>query len=70
MWNSPPETWLKLNFDVLAMMGFFDARGFLCNSIGKMVMAYSINYGGGPNNEAKAFALLGSGPYGGMILLV
>lgn len=57
-WNLPPKTWFKLNFDGSRTMESYATRGFICNAIGKMVVSYSRNYGGGSNNEAKGLNLL------------
>ena len=43
VWHPPPESWIKLNFNGLAMMGTTVAGGVFCNSMGNMVFSYMDN---------------------------
>ena len=58
IWNLTPKPWFKPSFDGSTIMRSSTTEGVLCNSIGKMPMAYSRNYRHGSNNEVEALALL------------
>ena len=47
----------KFNFDGLVMVGSTVARGFLKNSMGEFVVAYTRNFGGASINKMEVLAL-------------